>query len=210
MINKNGLEKGIELHRKWRLGEVGGVRFDGRGADFSGANLEGVNFREANLEGVNFSGANLGGAYFKEANLEGVNFREANLEGAYFKESDLRGADFRGADFKGAFLEGAIFMEAFRGADLRGVHFDLEMEEGLLGRIKLEIDRDKSKLEMGTWDCGTSRCLAGWAVFLGKSGEELKDKFGFEIAGLKLLGREAHSYFFRTNEEVLEYLRGVV
>jgi uncharacterized protein YjbI with pentapeptide repeats len=73
----------------------------------SGANLEGANFRCANLEGANLEGANLRCANLEGANLEGANFRGANLEGANFRGANFRGAYLRGANLEGANLRGA-------------------------------------------------------------------------------------------------------
>jgi hypothetical protein len=89
----------------------------------SGANLEGANFRCANLEGANLEGANLRCANLEGANLEGANFRGANLEGANFRGANFRGAYLRGANLEGANFEGANFRGAYlRGANLEGAN----------------------------------------------------------------------------------------
>ncbi|WP_377639299.1 pentapeptide repeat-containing protein [Oryzobacter terrae] len=117
-----------------------------RGADFTGAKLDGatLNFAGALLRNVNFPGANLEGADFTDANLIGANlegavlrratFKSANLGAARLANADLTGATFqgtdlsqnidgvcRGADFTGAKLDGATL--DFAGAFLRNVNF---------------------------------------------------------------------------------------
>ena len=62
-------------------------RIDWRGADLRGANLsgmdlEGVDFRASDLRGVNFSGSMLRNADFRGAQIQGANFQNANLFGA--------------------------------------------------------------------------------------------------------------------------------
>ena len=81
-MDKKELDKVLELHTKWLIGEEQGVR----------ANLYGADLRRANLYGADLRGANLRGA-----DLRGANLRRANLYGA-----DLRGANLRGANLRGA------------------------------------------------------------------------------------------------------------
>ena len=87
------LKEKAQLHRKWRLGEPGGVRLDLRGAYLSGADLSG-----AYLSGADLSGADLRGANLRGADLRGANLREADLRGANLREADLSEADLRGAE----------------------------------------------------------------------------------------------------------------
>ena len=89
--------------------------------DLSNKDLEGFNFRKANLEGLNLSKANLKKVDFSEANLseanmKGVDLRGASLRGADLSEVDLSEANLSGADLSGAILSGANLS----GADLSG------------------------------------------------------------------------------------------
>lgn len=115
-------------------------------ADFTGADLSGVNltgataietcFRRARMHAANmasldasdadFSDANLSGAcanriILRRANLQGAVFAEATLKGANFEGANLDGADFVAADMAFAILNEANFDETnFEGANLSG------------------------------------------------------------------------------------------
>jgi uncharacterized protein YjbI with pentapeptide repeats len=82
------------------------------GTDFSGMNLQGVDFRgphrhklESNLQGANFSKSNLLGARFGASILKNANFQEAILDRASFVTANLTGADFRKARLVGTTLQ---------------------------------------------------------------------------------------------------------
>ena len=80
--------------------------FDSVKGNFAGAiaigfDLQGFNFREANLRDVDFTGANLRGADLRGAILSGVDLRGA----------DLTGANLEGVDLRGAFAVGAILKD---------------------------------------------------------------------------------------------------
>ncbi len=70
--------------------------------EFSGANLQGMNFRSAILRRANFNGANL-----SSADLRGADLRWADLKGAILDNADLEGANICGTDFTAASLERA-------------------------------------------------------------------------------------------------------
>lgn len=71
-------------------------------ADFSGNQLQNIDFYYAKLSGVNF----------ENARLENSDFREANLFKASMKNADLSGACFQGADLRAANLSGANLTNA--------------------------------------------------------------------------------------------------
>jgi uncharacterized protein YjbI with pentapeptide repeats len=120
---------------------------------------------------------------------------EADLSEAY-----LRGADLRGADLRGAYL---------RGADLSEASLPTELEEGLLLKVA-KAALEPCALNMENWHtCGTTHCIAGWACVLTQN-KEIEETHGTQIAGLLLLGAEAHSHFFDTNEEAKKYLESVL
>ncbi len=64
---------------------------------------------------------------------------------------------------------------------------------------------------MARWHtCDTTHCIAGWACVIAKNGKTFEKQYGTQLAGLKLLGIEAHSKFFVNKNEAREYLRGVL
>jgi hypothetical protein len=78
----------------------------------SGAKLQGVNFKRANMKHSNMNVASLDNADFEEANLESANLsytrlQNANLESAWLYKANLRGADLRGANLEWACLRGS-------------------------------------------------------------------------------------------------------
>lgn len=126
----------------------------------------------------------------------------------------LRGADLRGADLCGANLSGADL----RGADLRNanlrdaVGFSIAADAPERLQAVARAALKPNALEMTAWHtCETTHCMAGWAVHLaGEPGRILELTLGTEIAGLYLLGPEAHRYFFKKNDEAREFLQSVM
>ena len=92
-MNREELNKILELHKKWLKGEPDGEKADLSDANLSDANLRGADLSDANLRGANLSDANLRGADLSDANLRGANLRCADLS-----DANLRGADLRGAN----------------------------------------------------------------------------------------------------------------
>ena len=60
----------LELHKKWLIGDSGGIRADLRCANLRGADLSGSDLRCANLREADLSGADLLGADLREADLD--------------------------------------------------------------------------------------------------------------------------------------------
>ena len=90
------------------------VKKVGEKADFTMANLNGLDLRGANLEKAEFFEAHL-----KGANLEGANLRDAN-----FRRARLDGANLKGACLIGAQILRAVLTDAnFREANLTETHF---------------------------------------------------------------------------------------
>ena len=75
--------------------------------NFAGANLQNVNFSNANLS-FSILSANLANANFSNANLTGSTFQNANLANANFSNADLTGTTFQNANLDGAVFDGAI------------------------------------------------------------------------------------------------------
>ena len=87
------LEKILELHIKWLIGEEGGKRATLKRVDLRGVDLRNANLRNANFKRANLRRANLTGADLRWANLRGADLGWANLTGVTLREADLRGAD---------------------------------------------------------------------------------------------------------------------
>jgi hypothetical protein len=115
-------------------------------------------------------------------------------------EADLRGADLRGANLRGVNL---------REAKIDG--FAIATPEEAAPRIKAVAQaalKTPDALNMVEWHtCETTHCIAGWAVHLaGVEGKALEEKFGTANAGMILLGSEAASNFYDTQEQARTWL----
>jgi len=205
----------LELHAKWLRGDDGGQRLDLYGADLRGADLRGADLRDAylndaDLYGADLRGADLRGADLRDANLRDANLYGADLRGAYLNDADLYGADLRGADLRDADLRDAYLNDA----DLRGAN-GLIIASDAADRLKAvainALSADDA-LEMDDWHtCNTTHCIAGWAIYLaGEPGRLLEESHGSAIAGLMLLGAEAHSHFYDSNEDARKWLQEVL
>lgn len=124
-----------------------------------GANLSGINFRQADLlkgcflgaylNDADLTGANLTGGDFSFSKCERANFANANLEGAIFEGADLSEANFtkanlRCANFKEATLSSAAIVDAniedanFQGANLEDTSFEgTDLDKANLGETYL-------------------------------------------------------------------------
>lgn len=168
-------------------GNVGSLTFDGqdfRGADLSDSQLWGCWFYDCDLRGVSFRGSNLRFAHFDGCRMEGA---------------DLSGADLRNADFRDQDLVGIVGIEIVADAPER------------LREVARTVLAFPERLNMGDWHiCETVHCIAGWGIFLaGEMGRAMEKRYGSEIAGMLLLGKEAHSHFFDSDERAMEWLRGL-
>ena len=73
-----------------------------RGANASGANLEGADLTHVDLRNANLTGANLSGANLAVAKLMNANLTDADLTGATLQNTKLSGANLTDADLTGA------------------------------------------------------------------------------------------------------------
>ena len=85
--------------------------------DFSGVNLEGIEFINADLNSSSFADTNITNSKFEGCDLTSVDFTRAGLVETSFVESVLNGADFSYAkvdycNFSDADVAGAIFQSA--------------------------------------------------------------------------------------------------
>ena len=171
------------------------------------ANLTGANLTGANLIRANLTGANLTGAYLTGANLTGDNLTGAYLTGANLTGANLTGANLTGANLIRVNLTGADLT----GANLTGAHCDgvkIAPVDGLIQQVAEAALASPDALYMGSWHkCDTAHCIAGWAIHLsGQRGYELEEKLGSSSAGMVLLGVDAATHFYDTNENAREWL----
>jgi hypothetical protein len=113
---------------------------------------------------------------------------------------DLSGADLRYADLRGVDLRGA-----------NGLIIASDAADRLKAVAANALAADDA-LEMDAWHtCNTTHCIAGWAIHLaGEPGRLLEESHGSAIAGLMLLGIEAHSHFYDSNEDARKWLQEVL
>jgi hypothetical protein len=229
-VTATELQEVLRLHVLWLQNDPEGVMADLRVANLRGADLRGANLREANLIGADLSGANLRdadlrradliGAYLSGANLRRANLGVANLGVANLSDANLRDADLIAANLRNANLRNADLSGAnLRDADLRRA--DLSGAQGLpivadaparLQAVAAQILSNPACLRMSEWhsDCGTTHCLAGWAIHqAGSIGATLEALHGPHLAGLLLLGHDAAAQFYQSNDSVLEWLRTI-
>ena len=69
------------------------------------------------------------------------------------------------------------------------------------------LSENACNLNMSTWHCGTSHCLAGWATTIAEKGKELEVKYGSYLAGEMLLGKKWSQHFYSDNESVIKLLQ---
>lgn len=142
---------------------------------------------------------------FEDSNLTLIKLVEknkSNLHSADLYNANLHSADLSGADLSGANLSSANLSEA---------KIDYQLETGLIEKIAQQVVNNPDTLEMNTWHtCDTTHCIAGWACHLAINGKEMEATHGTQIAGLLLLGAEAHSHFFDENDKALEYLKNKI
>jgi hypothetical protein len=87
---------------------TGAVLYTHDGDSLRGADMRGVDLREANLRGADLGGANLTGAYLSWADMRGADLTGADLSWVNMRGVDLRGADLTGADLSWCIGDGKI------------------------------------------------------------------------------------------------------
>jgi len=164
-----------------------------RRAIMSGTDLRGANLRGANLMDADSIYANLRDADLRCANLRGAGLIRANLRGANLRDANLRHTNLSGTDLSGV-IGLTLPTKEVEAARIMAV-----------ARKALETD---AALDMSEYhSCDTTHCIAGWGIFLaGEEGAKLEKEYGPQIAGLMLLGVEAHSHFFDPQPEAKAWL----
>ena len=129
-------------------------------------------------------------------------WRQGNPDGcrASLSDANLSDANLARANLAYANLAGATNLPIASDASAR-----------LLAVAQAALASDNA-LEMSQWHtCDTTHCISGWAQHLGGSiAELLYQQMGADVAGLMLLGVEAHSYFYASNEKARAFLQSVV
>ncbi|MCE1248442.1 MAG: pentapeptide repeat-containing protein [Firmicutes bacterium] len=144
------LKSGVDKFNQWRKRNIS-VQVDLTGSDFSGMDLDEVNFSGALLHNSLFTKTSLIGADFAQANVSGCDFtgadcslaiftgavgsnskfintnlRKAKMILGHFNDSDFTGANLSNSDFREARMDGAIVEEAkTSGASFHGVDINL-------------------------------------------------------------------------------------
>ena len=192
-------------HAQWLADPATGQRAILSGANLNGANLSRANLNDANLSRANLSGAILSDATLSGANLNDANLSRANLSGAILIDATLSGANLNGANLSRAILRGAILSGA------KGLPIAVDASERL-GAAATAALAEPNALQMEAWHtCDTTHCLGGWAIHqAGPLGAVLEGALGAPIAALLLLGPEAQSHFWDSNEDARVYLQSVL
>jgi uncharacterized protein YjbI with pentapeptide repeats len=94
------------------------LQFEGdqRGRNFSGKDLAGTVFADADLYHASFDGTNLTGATFSNCFAAEASFKQSNCAGLRAIKTNFYRADLSGADLSNALLWNCVLA----GADLRG------------------------------------------------------------------------------------------
>jgi len=176
-------------------------------ADLSGDNLAGADLRRASLREANLCGANLSGANLREADMSGAFLKYADLRGTNLRDTCLCEANLEDADLSGADLRYANLSRA----SLSGAQIDLNIEDGLLRKVALKVLAGRGSFDNKAWhsSCNTVHCIAGYGCYMA-SNRKIESEYGTEVAGLMLLGIEAHGHFFDDRKSALEWLKEVV
>ena len=146
--------------------------------------------------------------YFGNWTFEDVVFSECRFDIVDFDKVKLKNVRFQGCDFH----EFRTCQTSF--VNTEGIDYFPDAPARLL-QVAQHIINNPTSLDMGTWSdcnaCGTRKCIAGWGIhFAGAAGEYLVDRYNYEMAGLILLGPEAHEHFYSSDKEAVEYLEQVL
>jgi uncharacterized protein YjbI with pentapeptide repeats len=139
------LSKGVNSWNAWRT-QNPEERADLRAADFTGTDLQNVDFssafpcqwwtepgpgdpvhaisdfRRADLNGADLTGADLRGGLLVGANLCEANLTKANLSGANLSGAEMRGARLCGANLRGALLKGVDMRVQWSRSNIGGTY----------------------------------------------------------------------------------------
>ena len=151
-MEKEKIDEILNSHKEWL--DTNGKK--GKQADFSYANLHGVDFSRLDLSDANFAGATLIETDFHKADLSNANFNHADLSNADLSEANLSGANLRRAIFTDADLRKVnLHRTKILKAFLRGAFLpdEIYMIEGAGSRHRCTYyDTINDFVKCGCWD----------------------------------------------------------
>ena len=115
-----------------------GVALDLKGADLHGLDLRNARLQAARLTGASLEGSDLRNARLNSAQMQGCNLRRADLRGANLHRADLTDADLREARF--ATIGVGSQRVCISPRSFEGVHWDRAELERILSFINLNPD----------------------------------------------------------------------
>lgn len=182
-MNQSEFKKIFQKHELWLLsGCSEGERMNLHRADFSGLDLEGLDFTEAVLPFVNLKGAKLANAILYDTDLRG-----ANLEGAYLSEADFSCAYLADANFTGASLSNTIFASAcladakLSGAYIHGANFEgANLSGTILEKKKNPADSPITEASISSGE-EIQREISRFEKILNKHGMKLASPISFVL-----------------------------
>lgn len=158
---------------------------------------------------------------FDYADLAGLNLANKRFVSASFRYSSLEKTDLRGTTFIDCDFSFVDFSDANIGTIC---WYDNDMTEVFLDRTSImPISQSPKYLkEITSYLCdhptmlnpdfiytgsmNSPQSLEGWGITWSPEGEEYLRRYGSQIAGLILLGIEAHSQFNECRSQILDYL----
>jgi hypothetical protein len=207
--------------------------------DFSGSDFSGCKRAEVSsfMDRLFFKNCIFNHCSFRRTDLDAFSFQDCIFNDADFYGANFLDASFQGCDLTKArgipkhpkaeltlkrlateFLscERVLWMSNWVTSisSIRDFYKYAELEPSQITRIEEVLSSNNV--------CNTTYCIAGGAVDALRSernnrgynvdltlGSRLRDYFGYEIAGLFILGPEAHLHFWDKDQQALEWLKEV-
>ena len=176
-----------------------------------------LNKHGLNFHGVDMSDMDLTGVTFIRSNLSNVNFTNSILKDVVFSSVNLNGAIFNNTDITNVDLSESIISESI--IDLKTIYSlvsstSIPKIDNIFQKL-YEVCSVKKQFNMCSWGggCGTSKCIAGWTVFLGgDKGRRLQYRFGYDVAATIILRVNSNipydiNFYDFDNEKMLGILK---
>jgi hypothetical protein len=196
--------------------------------------LDNISFQNCTFNRCSFRRANLNAFGFKDCVFDDADFYGADFINASFEQCDLTKARGIPKHPKAELTLKRLATEFISRERLLWMPYwviplkcliDFYDAQQLSHLSHTEKERIREILESNN-SCNTTYCIAGGAVNALRSernnrgnlmtenvnvtlGDRLHAHFGYEIAGLFILGAEAHLHFWDTDQEALEWLKEV-
>ena len=199
--NEEDLQKFLE-HNKCPNCDLRGLDLTTSDADFSGANLEGADLRDAQIYNASFNGAN-----FRRAKLNGASFEDGFVSGADFSHANLTDTDFGGAIADGAIFEGtnlsgtqfrytSLVAANFKNATIRSTNFSsADLTNASVVQAKIITTPDFSDVDLTSVDLGSRSHILNFDCEKSSVGNEVEctnlafaDLSGQELIGVSFKG----------------------